>query len=115
MATEENPLTKFTPQRKTFDWFGFAKKTGIVLGTGALFGALGYGAYTTVSGQALNNVRAMGFRVGAQFAIVAVGLSYWAVASYGTPAEMYERYKTTGKFFSDRPQAQIALARHHHD
>ena len=168
MNAEMTGTTKFTPQRKPYDWAGLAKKTGVVvgtsdlhictlmiacdpfssqivpftailrlfetddaialvpnlfsdltpspwsIGTGALFGALGYGAYTTVSGQAMNNVRAMGWRVGIQFAIVAAGLSYYAVSEYGTPSEMYERYQKTGKVFSDGESAQAELAKHTH-
>lgn len=80
----------------------------ISLATGGLIGILGYGFYTTVAGQAMNNVRAMGMRVGAQFALVAAGLTYYAINEVGMPMEVYERYKTTGKFLAhENPQAQL--------
>ena len=82
------------------------------VGIGSLMGVLGYGAYTTVSGQAMNNVRAMGMRVAVQFGLVAAGLSYYAVSEYGTPSEMYERYQKTGKVFSHGTSAQEELAKH---
>jgi hypothetical protein len=112
MNTEMSGTTRYVPQRKPFDWASFAKKTGIVVATGGLFGVLGYGFYTTVKGQAMNNVRAMGYRVGAQFSIVAVGLAYYAVNEFGTPSEMYERYQTTGKIFSHPAHVQAQLVRH---
>jgi hypothetical protein len=84
----------------------------VLTGTGTLFGALGYGFYTTVQGQVMNNVRAMGYRVGAQFAIVAAGLGYFAVTEYGTPSEIYARYQTTGKWFSNGSNVQEQLSRH---
>lgn len=82
--------------------------------TGGLLGILGYGFYTTVSGQAMNNVRAMGMRVGAQFAVVAAGLTYYAINEVGMPLEVWERYKTTGKILahSENVQAQLAHKRH---
>lgn len=66
-----------------------------------------------MNGHALNNVRAMGMRVGAQFAIVAAGLSYYCVREYGTPSEMYARYQATGKFFSAPENMQASLSRSH--
>ena len=112
MNPEMTGTTKYTPQRKPFDWASFGKKTAVVVGTGTLFGALGYGFYTTVQGQVMNNVRAMGYRVGAQFAIVAAGLGYFAVTEYGTPSEIYARYQTTGKWFSNGSNVQEQLSRH---
>lgn len=83
----------------------------LITGTGGLIGILGYGAYTTVKGQQMNNVRAMGYRVTAQFGLVAAGLAFYCVNVYGTPSEMYHRYQTTGKIFAHSEHVQAGMVR----
>lgn len=59
----------------------------------------------------MNNVRAMGYRVTAQFGLVAAGLAFYCVNVYGTPSEMYERYQKTGKIFAHSEHVQAGMVR----